>query len=103
MSKVSNNKIFRAEKTTSNRDDFKVMIVGSVIGILLLLVFPVIERMYDQSWVDHPLVKVTVEATQTEGYQCTMAMYNMNTTMKTCSVVLHPELDEVKIVEESSL
>jgi len=80
MSEIAHNKIFRAEKTTRNRDDFKVMVVGSMIGILMLLVLPVAGQMYNQFWADRPFVTATVEIIQTEDYQRPMVLYDADAT-----------------------
>ena len=76
MSDVVHNKIFRAEKTTRNRDDFKVLIVGSMIGVLMLLVFPVWGQFYDQNFAPRPFVTATVEIIQTEDYERPMVLYD---------------------------
>lgn len=76
MSEAAHNKIFRAEKTTRNRDDFKVMMVGSMIGILMLLVFPVWGTLYDQNFAPRPFVTATVEIVQTDQYEEPMLLYD---------------------------
>ena len=73
-------KVFRAEKTTRNRDDFKVMMIGSMLGILMLLTLPVAGQMYDKFWADRPFVKASVEVIQTEDYQRPMVLYDADAT-----------------------
>lgn len=80
MTEIAHNKIFRADKTTRNRDDFKVMMVGSMIGILMLLILPVAGQMYDQFWAERPFVKATVEVIQTDDYQRPMVLYDADAT-----------------------
>jgi len=69
-------KVFRAEKTTPNRDDFKVLMIGCMIGILLLLVLPVGGKIYDQKFVERPFVTATVEVVQTDDYAHPMILYD---------------------------
>jgi len=76
MTDTTHNKIFRAEKTTKNRDDLKVLMVGSMIGILILLVFPVWCEFYDKNFAPRPFVTATVEIIQTDDYERPMLLYD---------------------------
>lgn len=76
MSNDAYNKVFRAEKTTKNRDDFKVLMVGLMLGIFLILLLPVATRWYDTAFIDRPFVKATVEIIQTEDHDKPMILYD---------------------------
>lgn len=41
---------FRAEKTSPNRDDYKVLIVGLICAIILMLVMITVPRLPEQRW-----------------------------------------------------
>lgn len=73
-------KIFRAEKTTQNRDDFKVLMVGSMVTIIMLLVFPLIGKTYDRLWAERPFITATVEIIQTNLYTNPMILYDADAT-----------------------
>ena len=77
-------KVFRAEKTTRNRDDFKVLMLGLMFGIIMLLTFPLFQRGYDASFTERPFIRATVEIIQTNDYERPMILY---------------DADAVKIVE----
>ncbi len=55
------NKVFRVERTTRNNDDFKVLVIGLMAGILMLLSFPVVERIYVSSLGERPFISATVQ------------------------------------------
>ena len=76
MSTVDHNKVFRACKTTKNRDDFKVLMVGLMIGIFMLLTIPVAQQMYDKRITPRPFVQATIEIIQTEDYSRPMILYD---------------------------
>lgn len=86
MSEVMSNKILRADRTTRNRDDLKVMMVGSMIGVLLLLVLPVAGKLYDQFYADRPFVTATVEVIQTEDYRRPMVLYDADATQPATAI-----------------
>jgi hypothetical protein len=75
-------KVFRAEKTTKNRDDFKVLMVGLMIGIFLLLVLPVYQQVNDQYVRERPFVRATVKVVQTKNYERPMILYDADSTLK---------------------
>lgn len=56
----------RAEKTTKNRDDLKVMIVGSFICILLIMMQTMYAKIYDVVFAPRPFVSATVELVYVE-------------------------------------
>ena len=43
-------KYLRAEKTTKNRDDFKVLLVGILFGFLILISFTTLSLLNEQRW-----------------------------------------------------
>lgn len=51
----------RAEKTTKNRDDLRVMIAGLVFCILLIMMQTVYSKVYDILWAERPFVTATIE------------------------------------------
>jgi len=65
--------MLRAEKTTQNHDDFKVLLVGCVIALVMLTVIPMITRVIDLYFTDRPFVVaetlelVPVEDSDTPG------------------------------------
>ena len=69
-------KVFRAEKTTQNRDDFKVLMVGLMISIFMLLLFPVMGQVYDKAIAERPFLTATVEIVQTDDYEQPMLLYD---------------------------
>lgn len=69
-------KVFRAAKTTKNRDDFKVLMVGLMIGILMLTLFPVMGKVYDKAIAERPFLTATVEIVQTDDYERPMLLYD---------------------------
>jgi len=69
-------KVFRAEKTTRNRDDFKVLILGLLLGIFILLVLPVAQKLYDSQLIGRPFVSATLEVIQTDQYDRPMILYD---------------------------
>ena len=69
-------KVFRAERTTQNRDDFKVLIVGLMIGILMLLIFPMVASVGDKYFKERPFIQATVEVIQTDNYERPMLLYD---------------------------
>ena len=69
-------KIFRAQKTTQNRDDLKVLMVGLMVGILMLLLFPVMGQVYDKTLAERPFLTATVEIVQTDDYDQPMLLYD---------------------------
>lgn len=69
-------KVFRAEKTTRNRDDFKVLMLGLMFGIILLLTMPLVNRWYDSTFTDRPFIKATLEIIQTDQYDRPMILYD---------------------------
>jgi len=74
--KEESEKLFRAPKTTQNRDDFKVLMVGLLLGITILLVLPLITRWYDQLVTERPFIMATVEVIQTDDYKRPMILYD---------------------------
>ena len=76
MSNEPVNKVFRAEKTTKNRDDFKVLMVGLLFGITILLTLPLATRWYDTLITDRPFIRATVEVIQTDDYERPMILYD---------------------------
>lgn len=69
-------KVFRAEKTTRNRDDFKVMMVGTMVAILMMLLVPTIKGLYDSHLAERPFIRATVEIIQTDDYERPMLLYD---------------------------
>lgn len=52
---------FRADKTTRNNDDFKVMVIGVLLAILLMVGTPTVETLWDRFISDRPYISATVE------------------------------------------
>lgn len=51
----------RAERTTQNQDDYKVLLVGMVFSIFLMLFTPIIYTAWDTHFSTRPFVSATVE------------------------------------------
>lgn len=83
MSKSLQNKVFRAEKTTQNHDDFKVMVVGCLISGLMLLGLPLLGEVYDKFFAERPFVTATTELIQTHEYARPMILYDADATQPT--------------------
>lgn len=73
---ILHNKIFRAEKTTRNRDDFRVLLVGSLVTIAMMLVVPLISQFHDYALADRPFVTATVEVVESDQYERPMLLYD---------------------------
>lgn len=69
-------KLFRAKKTTQNHDDFKVLMVGAVLTIILMLTIPVFSKFYDYNFADRPFVVATVEVVKVAEYEKPMILYD---------------------------
>jgi len=54
----------RAEKTTRNVDDFRVLMAGCMIAILLMVGSPFMQKMYDTFIQERPFMVATVEIVQ---------------------------------------
>ena len=54
----------RAEKTTRNADDFKVLFVGAIFALLLITGIPFSQRIWDMYISDRPFITATVEIRQ---------------------------------------
>ena len=94
MGEIVRNKLFRAEKTTRHRDDLKVMMIGSMIGILIFLGLPFTGQIYDQFWADRPFVTATVEIVQTADYERPMILYDADATQPTTAIWIGTIRDE---------
>ena len=51
----------RAEKTTQNQDDYRVLLVGMVFSILLMLFVPIIHTVWDTHFSARPFVSATIK------------------------------------------
>jgi len=69
-------KVFRAEKTTKNQDDFKVLVVGLMISIIILLMIPFVGTTYDKQFAERPFLTATVEIVKTDDYELPMLLYD---------------------------
>lgn len=68
--------LIRAQKTTRNYDDFKVMVVGSLIALMMMLIFPVLGQGYDKYLAERPFITATVQIIQTDDYERPMVLYD---------------------------
>ncbi len=66
----------RAEKTTKNRDDFRVMITGIVFCILILMVESAFAKFHDAFLAERPFVKATVELFYVEDNLPPLILYD---------------------------
>lgn len=73
-------KMFRAEKSTRNRDDFKVLMMGSMFTIILMLTIPLLDRVYDTTIATRPFVEATVEIVHSPDHQKPLILYNADAT-----------------------
>lgn len=69
-------KIFRAEKTTQNCDDYKVLMIGIMITIILMMTIPSFIKFYDYMFVERPFVQATVEVVQSIDYEKPMLLHD---------------------------
>lgn len=65
----------RAEKSTRNRDDFKVLLVGSIITILLMLIGPLAPKAWDEVVAERPFMRASVEVVYAENRYIPMIRY----------------------------
>lgn len=70
----------RAEKTSRNQDDLRVMISGSLFCIFLILVQPLAFKAYDYLLAERPFVSATVELVHVEGRTQPMIRYDADAT-----------------------
>lgn len=70
----------RAEKTTRNRDDLRVMIVGVLFCIFLIVAQPFFFRMYDTFVAERPFVRAIVQVYYVEGREKPMILYDADAT-----------------------
>ena len=66
----------RAEKTTQNRDDFRVLLAGSIICILLMVAPPLIQKYWDTFISTRPFITATVEVVDVDGIFEPMILYD---------------------------
>ena len=57
----------RAEKTTKNRDDFRVLIASTLFAILLIVANPFVMRMWDTLVAERPFITASLEIVQKEN------------------------------------
>lgn len=57
----------RAEKTTRNKDDFRVLMAGTMFAILLMTVGPTISKLWDLGISTRPYVSATLQIVPHEG------------------------------------
>lgn len=65
----------RAEKTTRNVDDFRVLMAGCMIAIMLMVGGPFMQKMYDTFIQERPFMVATVEIVQ-EGNDEPFILYD---------------------------
>ena len=66
----------RAEKTTKNRDDFRVLLAGSVICILFMLISPLVQRYWDTYISERPFITASIEIIKVDGRAEPMILYD---------------------------
>lgn len=70
--KVSRKKYIRAEKTTKNRDDYKVLMAGIIAAVLLMVMTLKYDRLQEKRWFRDitkltPFYNVSLEYSQVNG------------------------------------
>lgn len=70
----------RAEKTTRNRDDLRVMIAGTLFCIFLIIVQPFVFKIYDDWYAERPFVRAIVQVYYVEGRNFPMIFYDVDAT-----------------------
>lgn len=70
----------RAEKTTKNRDDLRVMIAGTLFCIFLIVVQPFVFRIHDHFIAERPFVSALVQVYYIEGRNRPMILYDADAT-----------------------
>lgn len=76
---MNNTKIplhMRAEKTTKNRDDLRVMIAGVLVCIFMLLIQKPVFWLYDHFYAERPFMTATVEIVAVPGRARPMIRYD---------------------------
>jgi len=59
----------RVEKTTKNQDDFRVLMFGSLVTLLLLVSGPYIVKVWDTLFASRPFVSATLEIVDRGGIE----------------------------------
>lgn len=72
--------LFRAEKTTKENDDRKVLLWGAIGTLILLLTYPLIDRIYDEYLAPRPFVSATVEMVRVIGKNEPTILYDADAT-----------------------
>jgi hypothetical protein len=70
----------RAEKTSQNRDDFRVLMAGSILTILIMLLGPLVGRGWDEFFATRPFVTATLEVVKVPGQDRPMLLYDADAT-----------------------
>lgn len=77
MSDTSNMKFsMRAEKTTRNKDDLRVIIAGTLFCIFMIMMQKPIYWMYDSVYAERPMISATVEVKAIAGRERPMIAYD---------------------------
>lgn len=74
------NMSIRAEKTSRNKDDLRVMIAGTLFCIFMILVQPLVFRAYDLFYAERPFISATVEVVYVSDEVDPMIKYDADAT-----------------------
>lgn len=74
------NMTLRAEKTTRNKDDLRVMIAGTLFCIFMILLQPLVFRTYDYFFAKRPFISATVELVYVSDLEFPMVLYDADAT-----------------------
>jgi hypothetical protein len=68
---------FRAEKTSTNRDDLRVLLIGTIISVLMMTIIPFAQAYYDVHYATRPFVSAqTIEIVPVNGSEFPMIKYD---------------------------
>lgn len=66
----------RAEKKGKNQDDLRVMLAGTMFLIFLILVQPIVLKVYDTFFAERPFIEATVKVLAVKGSDTPVILYD---------------------------
>lgn len=66
----------RAEKTSKNQDDLRVMLAGTMFLIFLIFIKPIVLKVYDEFFAERPFITATVQILGVEGSDIPVILYH---------------------------
>jgi hypothetical protein len=76
----------RVDKTTRNADDFRVLMAGAIVAIIIMLVQPLTVKFWDGFVAGRPFVTATVEVVFDESSQSVKVLYDADAKQATDAI-----------------